>query len=177
MKRRTFATKENSNQKVRIWRFALEQILNDTKRYLVPSFKHDHSVGGSDLVTKSCPTLETPWTVPARLLCPWGFSRQEYWSGLPFPSPGDLPHPGIKPEFPALQADSLPTELLKGSHLVALDLAVEYVKKKRKEKKKDRFLGLILRKFQIFLSVLGLEVVIFFMWSGSKPDLEITELV
>jgi len=37
-----------------------------------------------------------------------GFSRQEYWSGLPFPSPGDLPDPGIEPGSPALQADSLP---------------------------------------------------------------------
>ena len=39
-----------------------------------------------------------------------GFSRQEYWSGLPFPSPGDLPEPGIKPGSPTLQADSLPSE-------------------------------------------------------------------
>ena len=39
-----------------------------------------------------------------------GFPRQEYWSGLPFPPPGDCPHPGIKPKSPALQADSLPTE-------------------------------------------------------------------
>ena len=39
-----------------------------------------------------------------------GFHRQEYWSGLPFPSPGDLPDPGIKPESPVLQADSLPSE-------------------------------------------------------------------
>ena len=39
-----------------------------------------------------------------------GFSRQEYWSGLPFPSPGDLPDPGIEPGFPALWIDSLPTE-------------------------------------------------------------------
>ena len=39
-----------------------------------------------------------------------GFSRQEYWSGLPFPSPGDLPDPGIKPGSPALQADALPSE-------------------------------------------------------------------
>ena len=38
-----------------------------------------------------------------------GFRRQEYWSGLPFPSPGDLPNPGIKPRPPALQADSLPS--------------------------------------------------------------------
>ena len=39
-----------------------------------------------------------------------GFSRQEYWSGLPFPSPGDLPDPGIEPRSPALQADTLPSE-------------------------------------------------------------------
>ena len=38
------------------------------------------------------------------------FSRQEYWSGLPFPSPGDLPNPGIEPRSPALQADALPSE-------------------------------------------------------------------
>ena len=47
---------------------------------------------------------------PTRLLST-GFSRQEYWSGLPFPSLGDLPNPGIEPRSPALQADSLPTEL------------------------------------------------------------------
>ena len=41
-----------------------------------------------------------------------GFSRQEYWSGLPFPSPGDFPDPGIEAASPALQADSLPTERL-----------------------------------------------------------------
>ena len=44
---------------------------------------------------------------PAKLLGPWEFSRQEYWSGLPCPSPGDLPNPGIQPSSPALQADSL----------------------------------------------------------------------
>ena len=47
---------------------------------------------------------------PARLLFPWGFSRQEYWSGLLFPPP-DLPNPGIEPRSPALQADSLPCDL------------------------------------------------------------------
>ena len=46
-----------------------------------------------------------------RLLCSWGFSRQKYWSGLPFPSSGDLPDPRIKPRSPALQVDSLPSEL------------------------------------------------------------------
>ena len=45
-----------------------------------------------------------------RLLCPWGFSRQENWSGLPCPSLGDLPSPGIKASSPTLQADSLPSE-------------------------------------------------------------------
>ena len=45
-----------------------------------------------------------------RLLCPWGSSRQEYWSGLPRPPPGNLPDPGIKPRSPALQADSLLSE-------------------------------------------------------------------
>ena len=50
-----------------------------------------------------------------------GFFRQEYWSGLPFPSPGDLPDPGIDPWSPALQADSLPTELQgKPNYLVKL---------------------------------------------------------
>ena len=48
---------------------------------------------------------------PARLLCPWGFSRQEYWSGLPCPPPRALPNPGTEPRSPALQADSLLSEL------------------------------------------------------------------
>ena len=47
---------------------------------------------------------------PARLLCPWGFSRQEYWCGLPCPPPGDLPNPWIEPRSPTLQAHSLPSE-------------------------------------------------------------------
>ena len=47
---------------------------------------------------------------PARLLCPWGFSKKEYWSQLPCPPPGDLPNPGIEPRSPTLQADSLPSE-------------------------------------------------------------------
>ena len=56
------------------------------------------------LVTKSCPTLETSWTVACQAPLSMGFSRQEYWSGLPFPSPGNLPDPGIKPGSRALQA-------------------------------------------------------------------------
>ena len=52
----------------------------------------------------------TPWTVPSPLLCPCGFSRQEYWSGLPCPLAGYLPNPGIRPRSPTLQVHSLPTE-------------------------------------------------------------------
>ena len=55
-------------------------------------------------------TLATPWTVAHQAPLSLGFFGQKYWSGLPFPSPGDLPDPGIKPGFPALQADYLPNE-------------------------------------------------------------------
>ena len=53
----------------------------------------------------------TPWTVAYQAPLSMEFSRQEYWSGLPFPSPGDLPDPGIEPRSPALQADALLSEL------------------------------------------------------------------
>ena len=53
-----------------------------------------------------------------------GFSRQEYWSGLPFPSPGDLPDPGIEPRSPALEEDSLPTELLGQPHCTISEVKV-----------------------------------------------------
>ena len=49
----------------------------------------------------------TLWTVAYQAVWSMGFSRQEYWSGLPFPSPGDLPNPGIEPGSPALQTDAL----------------------------------------------------------------------
>ena len=52
----------------------------------------------------------TPWTVAYQAPPSMGFSRQECWSGLPFPSPGDLPDPGIEPGSPRLQADTLPSE-------------------------------------------------------------------
>ena len=52
----------------------------------------------------------TPWTVAYQAPQSMEFSRQEYWSGLLFPSPGDLPNPGIEPRFPGLQADALPSE-------------------------------------------------------------------
>ena len=67
---------------------------------------------GGGLVTQSCLTRATPWTVAHQGALAIGFPRQEYWSGLLFPSPRDLPNPGIELGSPALQVDSLSTELL-----------------------------------------------------------------
>ena len=53
------------------------------------------------LVARSCLTLAIPCTEALQALLPMGFSRQEYWSGLPFTSPGDLPDPGIEPMYPS----------------------------------------------------------------------------
>ena len=79
--------------------------------YQVPATHKAQWCSGGSLVAKSCPTLATPWTAARQASLSMGFSRQEYWSGLPFSSPEDLPDPGIKLGFPTLQADSLPTEL------------------------------------------------------------------
>ena len=65
----------------------------------------------------------TPWTVACQAPLSMGFSRQENWNGLPFPSPGDLPHSGIKPVFPAspaMQAHSFTTGPLGKSILIGL---------------------------------------------------------
>ena len=62
------------------------------------------------LVTQPCPTLTSPWTVPCQASLSVGFPRQEYWTGLPFPSPEDLPDPGIKPTSPALAGRFIATE-------------------------------------------------------------------
>ena len=70
-------------------------------RFLVPSCY---------LVTKSClDSFATPWTTAHQAPLFMGFPKQEYWNGLPFPFPGDIPDPGIEPMSPALQVDSLPT--------------------------------------------------------------------
>ena len=63
------------------------------------------------LVTQSCPLFVTPWTVARQTPLSMGFSRQEYWSGVALPSPGDLPSPRTEPRSPTVQADSLPFEL------------------------------------------------------------------
>ena len=65
-------------------------------------------MSSSGLVAKLGMILATPWTVAHQAPLSMGFSRQEYWSGLPFPSPGDLPNSGIELTSPASQADSLP---------------------------------------------------------------------
>ena len=62
------------------------------------------------LVTQSCLTLCDPWTIAHQAPLSMEFSRQEYRSGLPLSSPGELPDPGIEPVSPAFQADSLPSE-------------------------------------------------------------------
>ena len=69
-----------------------------------------HGVKVKALVSQSCLTLETPWTVAHQAPLSMEFFRQGYWSGLPCNSPGDLPDPGIEPGSPTLQADSLLSE-------------------------------------------------------------------
>ena len=64
----------------------------------------------SCLVAKSCPTLCDPITVAHQVSLFMGFPRQEYWSGLPFPSPGDVPGPGMEPESPVLTGWLFTTE-------------------------------------------------------------------
>ena len=62
------------------------------------------------LLTQSCSTVCDPWTIACQASLSMEFPRQEYWSGLSFPSLGCIPNPGIEPESPELQADSLPSE-------------------------------------------------------------------
>ena len=83
----------------------------------VPTWKHSSDCGVRDpqpqgSVAQSGRLFGTPWTVARQAPLSTESPSQEYWSGLPFPSPGDLPDPGINPGSPALQADSLPSESL-----------------------------------------------------------------
>ena len=90
---------------------SVQFIIANVKKQLLPYLVH-YSV--LCLVAQLCPTLcgvgHGLW--PARLLCPWGFSRQEYWSGLPCPPLGDLPNSGFEPRSHTLQVDSLLSEPL-----------------------------------------------------------------
>ena len=83
-------------------------------------------IGGGGLLPKSGLTLETPWTGAWQVPLTMGFPRQEYWSGLPFPSPGDLPYPGIKPMSPALTGRCFSTET-SGKSVMTITLPIKYI--------------------------------------------------
>jgi len=90
----------------------------------------------------------TSWTVAYQVPLSMGFFRQEYWSGLPFPSPGDLSEPGIEPISPALLVDSLPLSH-KGSPVVFKNLSEQLIPQCKKiknmlqyEKRKPQYLSL-----------------------------------
>ena len=77
----------------------------------LPAHSHSIHLAASEVKSLSRVRLfATPSTVAYKASLSMEFSRQEYWSRLPFPSPGDLPHPGIEPRSPTLQADALPSE-------------------------------------------------------------------
>ena len=88
-----------------------------------------YTVGPGDggLIIKLCPTLAAAWTVAHQAPLSVGFSRQEYWSWLPSPSPGDLPDPVCEPGSLALQANSLPTELRGKPTVVPCWLSMENI--------------------------------------------------
>ena len=75
---------------------------------------------GNVLVTQLCLALCNPMDCSCQAPLSMEFSRQEYWSVLPFPSPGDLPNPGFEPRSPVLQADSLPSQLPLGKPLLII---------------------------------------------------------
>ena len=128
------------------------------------------------LVAKSCPTVATPWTIAHQAPLSMGFSRHKYWSDLTFPSPWNLLNPGIEPESPALQADSLLTELPKkpGYELKA---DIIYFRMKVKEESEKAGLKLNIQKTKsLAFSTIPLwqinketvETVTDFIFLGSK---------
>ena len=89
----------------------LKTVIENTLIGHRPDIKSAQSDLISEVKSLSCVQLfATPWTVAHQALPSMEFSRQQYWSGLPFPSPGYLPDPGIEPRSPTLQADSLSSE-------------------------------------------------------------------
>ena len=87
-------------------------MINYIARILFPNDDSNFAINSESEVAQSRPTLCDPWTVAHQAPLSMGFSRKEYWSGVPCPPPEDLPHPVIKLASPELQADSLPTEPL-----------------------------------------------------------------
>ena len=85
---------------------SLQMVIAAMKLKDFTPWKESYDRPSESKVTQSCPTLVNPWTVAYQAPPSMGFSRQEYCSGLPFPSPVDLPDPGIKPRSPTLQADA-----------------------------------------------------------------------
>ena len=84
-----------------------------------------HNVKVKALVTQLCLIYGDPMDLTIACQAPLSmeFPRKKYWSGLPFPSSGDLPNPGIKPGSPALQADSLPSKPAGKPHIYIINLA------------------------------------------------------
>ena len=112
------ATQENKFFRFSLNTFNLYKELQISKICLLKQLKHNEKYKlESQIIMKlkvkllSCIRLfQTPWTVAHQAPPSTGFSRQECWSRLPFPSPGDLPDPGIEPRSPALLADTLTSE-------------------------------------------------------------------
>ena len=96
-----------------IWATWLSNISN--------SEQHDWATWLSNMTEQHIQLFAIPWTVAYQAPPSTEFSRQEYWNGLPFPFPRDLPNPGIEPRSPALQADALPSKPL-GDHTIRSQL-------------------------------------------------------
>ena len=107
-------------------------------KYTVKLVKYNNKFKMSCVCAQLCPILCDPMDCSCQVSLSMGFPRQECWRGLPFPSPGDLPDPGIEPEIPALQADPLPSEpavkpykrTRKSSSLILLHVAVQFSKQR-----------------------------------------------
>ena len=106
--------------------YVLSELIQVMLRDWIRSFKQQW-IKVKVKVPQSCWTLWDPWTVAHQAPLSKGFSKQEYWSGLPFPSPGDLPNPGIEPGSPVLQLDFFTIwatrEAIKGLYLFILVLS------------------------------------------------------
>ena len=103
------------------WCLNLDNKLYDHLSHWWVRVKVDCGVYAVCLVAQSCPALCNSMDCSLLGSLSMGFSRKEYWSGLPFPPPGDLPKPGIKPRSPALQVDSVLSEP-PGKHTVGIEV-------------------------------------------------------